>query len=305
MFLFPNIAEAHVRYIADEATVDSLSGLDFSFLLSALQNPLNVKIISITAVAVFCLVWLIPKIGFLRRKLAFIDSHASSYKDLVPWMARLSLGIALIGAGTSGYLINPVVQTIDFSQIQIIAGFMLLAGFLNVLVVPVVVYLFVVALLRDWYLVGALDVLVLALILFINDSRRPGVDDIIGIPDIKISKWKKYIPIIARVGTGFGLLFLALYEKILNPHLSAFVVEATELTSVVPVSPEMWVLSAGVIEVILGVFLIVGYRVRLVSVITFFVLASSFFYFKEDVSSHITLFGITSILFILGKKHNH
>ncbi len=302
MFLFPQTAEAHVRYIADDATVEKLSGLDFSYLFEALSDSKNLTIIIISIVSVLVLVWLLPKIGFLRRKFSFIDAHADSYASLVPWMARLSLGIALIGAGTGGYLINPVVEIALYSQIQIILGFMLLAGFLSVFLAPLVIYLFIFAFLQDWYLLGALDVLVLALLLFIYDSRRPGIDDIIGIPDIKIKFLHHYVPKIVRVGTGISLTFLAVYEKLLNPHLSAFVVETTNLTNVIPVSPSMWVLSAGSIEAILGIFLILGIRTRLVSVITFIVLALSFFYFKEDVTSHITLFGVMSILFILGDK---
>lgn len=302
MFLFPHIAQAHVRYIADDATVEKLSGLDFSYLLNALSDSKNLTIIAISVVSVLVLVWLLPKIGFLRKKLSFIDAHADSYTNLVPWIARLSLGIALIGAGTSGYLINPVVEMALYSQIQIVLGFMFLAGFLSLFLAPLVIYLFVVAFIQDWYLLGALDVLVLAVLLFIQDSRRPGIDDIIGIPDIKIKSLQRYIPAIVRIGTGISLTFLAVYEKLLNPHLSAFVVETTNLTNVIPVSPSMWVLSAGSVEAVLGIFLILGIRTRLVSVVTFIVLALSFFYFKEDVTSHITLFGVMSILFILGNK---
>jgi len=300
MFLFAKTAQAHVRYIADDATVETLKGLDFSYLFEALKNPTNLTILGISIALIIFLVLLIPKVGFIAKKLRKIDSHASNYKDLVPWMARLSLGIGLIGAGTAGYLINPVVADTAYSQVQIVVGFMLMSGFLSFLTPFIVIFLFGIAFLQDWYLVGALDVLVLAIILIITDSRKPGFDDVLGIPDIKIKAWKKYLPTITRIGAGAGLLFLAVYEKLLNPRLSGFVVEATNLHDVIPVSTQMWVLSAGAVEALLGILLIIGFRVRLVSVVTFVVLALSFFYFKEDVTSHITLFGIMSILFIYG-----
>lgn len=300
MFLFPRTAQAHVRYITDDATVEKLSGLDFSYLASALKDPKNLTIMAVSLATVIFLVLILPKVGFIRKKLRNIDAHAEDYKNLVPWMARLSLGIGLIGAGISGYLINPVVQNLQYADLQVIAGFMLMAGFLSFATAPVVLFLFVTAFLQDWYLIGALDVLMLALALLVTDSRRPGFDDVVGIPDFQIKKLKKYLPWIVRVGTGTSLVFLAMYEKILNPHLSAFVVEATNLTQVIPVSSSMWVLSAGLVEALLGILLIAGVRVRLVSVVTFVVLALSFFYFKEDVTSHITLFGVMSIVFILG-----
>ena len=302
MFLFAKTAQAHVRYIADDSTVETLKGLDFSYLLEALKDPKNLTIIGISIAVIVFLVLLLPKVGFLNKKFRKIDGHAEGYKDLIPWMARLSLGIGLIGAGTAGYLVNPVVADTTYSQVQIIVGFMLMSGFLSFVTPFVVGALFVMAFLQDWYLVGALDVLVLSFILIITDSRKPGFDDVLGIPDIKIKGLKKYLPTITRIGAGAGLLFLAVYEKLLNPHLSGFVVEVTNLHDVIPVSTQMWVLSAGAVEALLGILLIIGFRVRLVSVVTFIVLALSFFYFKEDVTSHITLFGIMSILFIYGNR---
>ena len=60
----------------------------------------------------------------------------------------------------------------------------------------------------------------------------------------------------------------------------------------------MWVLSTGIIEFIIGLTLVLGAYTRLASAIAFAVLSLSFFYFGEDVASHITLFGILSVLFI-------
>ena len=94
------------------------------------------------------------------------------------------------------------------------------------------------------------------------------------------------------------MIYLALYEKIFNPNLSELIVRGFDLQSVVPVSVEMWILSAGLIEFAIGLLLIIGMFTRIVSAIAFIVLSLSFFYFGEDVASHITLFGILAVLFI-------
>jgi len=73
-----------------------------------------------------------------------------------------------------------------------------------------------------------------------------------------------------------------------------------DLTSIIPVSAPMWVLSAGLIELAIGLFLLIGFHTRLLAVITFLVLSLSFFYFREEVYSHITLFTVLYILFITG-----
>jgi len=91
---------------------------------------------------------------------------------------------------------------------------------------------------------------------------------------------------------------LAVYEKILNPHISELIVNDFGLQNVFPVSVSMWVFSTGVIEFIIGFALFIGFYTRASATIAFAVLSLSFFYFGEDVSSHITLFGILSVLFV-------
>jgi uncharacterized membrane protein YphA (DoxX/SURF4 family) len=56
----------------------------------------------------------------------------------------------------------------------------------------------------------------------------------------------------------------------------------------------------GMIELVVGVLLLIGFQVRLVSIITFTILIVTFFFFKEDVYSHVTLFGTLSVLMITG-----
>ena len=46
--------------------------------------------------------------------------------------------------------------------------------------------------------------------------------------------------------------------------------------------------------------LLVGLKTRLAAVAALFILSLSFFYFGEDVTSHVTLFGTLSAVFILG-----
>ena len=176
-----------------------------------------------------------------------------------------------------------------------------MAGFLVGPSAVAIIFLFFYALAQDMYMIGAFDMLALVFSLFILDSRRPGIDDILGIPDYThIKPLKPYLATILRCGVGIAMAYLALYEKILNPNLSVYVVEVTNLTEVIPVSAYMWTFAAGVIELAIGVALIIGLKTRLTSVVALLVLSMSFFYFEESVTSHVTLFGILAIVFILG-----
>jgi len=182
-----------------------------------------------------------------------------------------------------------------------VIGFFLMAGFMTGFSAIVALVLFIFALTKDPYLIGSFDILGLILSLFALDSRRPGVDDIIGIPDfLHIKKLREYLPTILRMGIGIGMAYLAIVEKILTPQLAALVAENTGLVDVIPVSAMMWAFSAGVIELVVGLMLVVGFKTRLAAVAALFILSMSFFYFGEDVTSHVTLFGTLSVVFILG-----
>jgi len=232
-----------------------------------------------------------------------IREEAESYHDLIPWMIRLSLGIALIGAGIGGSLISPVVgATALESFLEILAGFLFLSGFLLFPACIISLALFSLMVGKDpLSFVGTLNVLALLIIFLIKGNPKPGVDAILGFPTFRgLLKFDSFSPLILRVGTGVCFFSLALYEKLLNPHWSEYVVHLYNLQSIVPVSPAMWVLGAGVTELLLGILLILGFQTRMVAAVSLIVLSLSFFFFKEQVYSHITLFGALSILFVTG-----
>ena len=73
------------------------------------------------------------------------------------------------------------------------------------------------------------------------------------------------------------------------------------LTSVVPVSPEMWVVGAAVVETALGVAILLGIMTRFSAIVGFTVLTQALFALPDDpVIAHVALFGLSSALVILG-----
>ena len=299
-FAIPHFASAHVRYLIDEEAVKANSGIDPTFTLTPLMNILDLSLITGTILIVFIALYVYSKASFIQNFLARICKRAGGYNVFVPWILRLSAGIALIGSGVSDSLISPVITSFDsIATLQILLGFFLMAGFLVLPTALAAVFLYIMAFQIDWYILGNLDFFAVVLSLLIVDNERPGIDDLLGMPHFSpLKKLKKYVPLILRLGIGSAMIFLAVYEKFLNPHISEIIVTDFGLMNVFPVSPEMWVFSAGTIELALGLALIIGFQTRLVSAVTFVVLSLSFFYFNEDVASHITLFGTLAVLFI-------
>lgn len=298
----PMVALAHVGYVVSSEEFASHSGTDTPFLLSVFSQPSNIILMVVTALVLVLLVYILPKISIFSRWFARIEERMDSYGEFIPWMIRLSLGIALIGAAGAHVLVSPIsVTNSTIALFELILGFAWLAGFLLVPTAFATIGLYLTALVGKAYMIGNLDFLALAVAFLALYNARPGIDDIFGIGLLdKLRLPREIAPLVLRLGIGIGMAYLALYEKLLNPHLSELVVSEFHLTSVIPVSPQMWVFSAGMIELAVALFLLFGLYTRLASLIAFAVLVLTFFFFQEAVFSHVTLFGTLSILFVLG-----
>lgn len=300
--LSPFIAHAHVGYLMEESEFINQSGRDWTFFFSPLEQSSNLILILFAIALVFLVVFLAHHNHRFHMFEQRVVARALTYDKFVPWMLRLSLGIALIGAGTQQALISPLLpEMMAFSFIQTFVGFFVLAGFLLGPSILVAIALYVVALLANGYLIGNLDVLALTIALLVYADNRPGVDHLFGIPFmVGLKKLTRFVPFILRTGMGFAMIYSALIEKVLNPHTSATVINEYGLTSVIAVSPAMWVFAVGAIELVVGLLLLFGFWTRTIAIITFFILSVTFFYFGEDVYSHVTLFGTLSALVALG-----
>lgn len=301
LLVLPIFSFAHVGYVIDQQSFDEAKGTDFQFLASAVEDPFNVQLILITILAVLVIYYLGHKNFFIKKELNHIKKYASSYEDLVPWILRLSLGIALIGASSANMLVSPLLPTNGtIALIELIIGFLMLFGAFIEVTALITVLLFIIGIFAEPYLFGNLEFFGAALALMLIGNPRPGFDHIVGIKMFVSENLRKlYVPIL-RISIGLALTFLAVYEKMLNPHASELVVQKYNLTSAIAVSPEMWVFSVGIIEIVVGIFLLIGFKTRLTAAIAFAVLVLTFFYFKEDIFSHVTLFGTLSVLFITG-----
>ncbi len=300
--LLSTFASSHVGYVLDDQTLTKQQGRNDAFFFSPLRDSSSISLIIWTLVIIAGLYSLLIHLKPWTREIQKIRTNCLSYLDFIPWITRLGLGIALVGAGSSQVLITPVVSATSFiATLEILFGFCILAGFFLPYATLGALALYAVGLTLDFYLLGNLDLFVLGLLVLILGSSKPGIDHLLGIPfSFQFSSLHRYVPLLARIGIGGSMMFLALYEKFLNPSWSAAAVEQYGLHLIIPVSIAMWVFSAGVIEFFVGFFLLLGFKTRLISVIAFIVLSASFFYFHEAVFSHVTLFAILSLLFITG-----
>jgi uncharacterized membrane protein YphA (DoxX/SURF4 family) len=307
----------HVDYVSEETPAGSVADL----LAVVLAEPLYVALFvggavaGVVGLAVGPRLLSVPDVAVARRTLA-------SYRPYLGWMLRLSLGLPLVGSGFAGYFISPSVP-VEFRLPQVVAGFLLLFGLFTraTALVGLVAYLTGLAveptlLLASEYVGGFLAILLVG-------PGQPSADGMfrrISVTDGTLAN--RYglarafavrerlaavgldadlVGTVVRASLGLNFVYLGVTQKLLNGGQALAVVERYDLTSVVPVAPEVWVVGAGLAEAAVGTALLLGVATRGVSAVAFLLFTTTLFGLPDDpVLAHVSLFGLASVLMVTG-----
>nr|WP_049912370.1 DoxX family protein [Natrialba hulunbeirensis] len=308
---------AHEEYVVDDEEDVALG----EFFSEALSDPFVVGPLVAGALVVALLVGGYLLVRPFQRDLAAFRFAMREYVEYVPWLLRISLGIPLIGAGFSGYFISPALE-IDLRLFQLALGFLLLFGLATrvVALVGLATYLVGVViwptLLLQLEFVGGLAAIALL------GSGRPSADHVLqrvaGSPgtvyrrfdpvherarefQARIDPYERYLPTVVRVGLGATFIYLGVTQKLLQPGLAVAVVDRYDLTAVIPASPELWVMGAGLAEAGLGIAIVLGLFTRASAAGALAMFSLTLFALPDDpVLAHVALFGMASVLLITG-----
>jgi uncharacterized membrane protein YphA (DoxX/SURF4 family) len=306
----------HVDYVAPDDAAVEFANLFASVMGDPVAMALLVSGGVAAAVGLLLAPWLsdIHDVAIIRRTLA-------SYRPYLPWMLRLSLGLPLVGAGFAGYFISPSIS-ISARVFQVGLGFLLLFGLATRLtaVVGLVAYLLVLAFqpplfLAVEYVGGFLGIILLGAGQPSADGmlRRLAVTDDTILNRLDAAGYQLNSPLnqiglnanlvgpAIRLTLGINFIYLGLTQKLLNGGEALTVVAKYNLTALVPVSAELWVVGAGLAEIAVGVLLLVGLATRGVATVAFLLFTLTLFGLPDDpVLAHISLFGLTSALMVTG-----
>ncbi|QLH83492.1 DoxX family protein [Halosimplex pelagicum] len=315
---FVGRASAHVDYVTDAptATRDAVE-----FAVEVLSEPLNLALVAGGTVGV---VGLLTALFFVRPTVPDIEAlrtALASYREYVPWMLRLSLGLPLVGAGFTGYLFSPALE-VQARLLQVGIGFLLLFGLGTRAVAVAGLLTYLGAFAFNPELVLAIEYVPGFVAIALVGGGRPSADHMLSVvagtagtyygridPVGGVAErfarlngpYERYVATVLRVGVGLAFAYLGLVEKLANPSRAVQVVYRYDLTSVVPVDPGLWVLGAGLTEIGVGLLLVVGYYTRGAAAVAFTMLVMTLFGLPDDpVLAHITLFGMISAIFTLG-----
>ncbi|MFB6302820.1 MAG: DoxX family protein [Haloferacaceae archaeon] len=311
-------ARAHVDYVRNE------SGEFIPLLrliVEVLSHPVNLAFFLgggvVVGVAVGGYLYVRPRF----RDVEVLRETLDGYRDLVPWMLRLAIGLPLVGAGFSGYFFSPVVG-VQSRLLQVGIGFLLLFGLATRFVAALGLLAYLVGLVFHPRLLLALEYVPGFLAIVLAGSGRPSADHMLqqvasadrtlyGRIDpihhlaawfhARIDPFETYIPTVLRIGVGVSFIYLGGVQKLIQSGEALVVVHRYNLEALLPITAKAWVFAAGVTEIALGIALILGLFTRGVAAVSFFMFTVTLFALANDpVLAHIPLFGLASAIFTLG-----
>lgn len=302
--------QLHVGYVTEEeASTDPVG-----FVLGALADPLTLLLLGGGAILVLLLVAAWAKVRPLEAERHRFVRRAQEYQPYVPWMLRLAVGLVVIGAGLGRVLFAPNVALDGWPYLVLTAlGFLLLLGFAVRPVALLALVGYVVALVVDPRVIAIFDVAGGLAAIAVVGPGAPSLDDLLratfprapgrepATRSISEARYGDLVPLLVRLGLGGALAASGLVDKLLIYEQALAAVDKYGLTRVVPVSPELWVLGAAAIETALGVAILLGVLTRFCAVLGFVVLTLAVFALPDDpVVAHVGLFGLSSVLVVLG-----
>lgn len=318
---FAGRASAHVRYVTPGS--DPIAVV--AFLRDTLTDPFNLALLVGGGLSGVVVAGVYLQLRPFQRDLAVFRDTMTDYRDLLPWLLRLSVGLPLVGAGFAGYFFSPAVTLGSPTFVRlfgITVGFLLLFGFGTRLIAFVGLVGYLGGLAFDPTLLLAFEYVPAFAAIALLGGGRPSADHVVSrladadttyaridpfyrvvaVPFVeRVEPYRALVPIAIRIGLGLSFLYLGITQKLMNPGNATAVVAKYNLTAVVPVSPELWVVGAGVTEAAVGTVLLVGAFTRAASGVAFLLFTTTLFGLPDDpVLAHISLFGLASAMLVTG-----
>jgi uncharacterized membrane protein YphA (DoxX/SURF4 family) len=300
----------HVDYVTDpEGSADPVG-----FVLDALARPGAAALLLVGAIVIVGLVLAWARGRPLEAARARFVARADEYREFIPWIVRLSVGLVLIGAGLSRNRFLPTDEAGALVALLLTAtGFLLLIGFAVRPAALVALGAYVVTLAGRPELVMMADVAGALVVAALLGPGRPSLDDLLraafpGGPgaraateNIASGRGDDVVPLVVRLGLGGAFAASGIADKLLIYDQALAAVDRYGLTAVVPVAAEIWVLGAVLIETALGLAIIAGVLTRFCAIVGFAVLTLALFALPDDpVIAHVGIFGLCSVLVITG-----
>lgn len=311
---FPLLATAHEVYVLTPeqvATLEKLPSTSFYsiFLDNVSDTILWAAIVGFLIISVF----LISISVTLENK---FDGYLVKLKKFAPFIARITIGLAFITCGYHAALFGPELPFTKifpgfelYAQLSfLILGALMVFGIFSRIAGLFGLLIFAYAIFKEGaYMMTYLSYLAEFFVLILVGGHKFAVSDerpiwwhVTEMLDYLANKYGEFAFLILRIGFGFSLIYASIYAKVLHNQLAIAVATDFGLDTVFGFSPEFIVFGAAIIEILLGLFFILGIEVRFNAIVLTVFLTLSLLYFGESVWPHIILIGIPMAFFCYG-----
>lgn len=295
---FPVTSFAHVKWFAEDAvSVRPYSLTDAPVLIWFL----------ISVALVFLGIYLEKKLHVPKRVHAVMEKCA----PYVLSIASMGFGLSFLLFSYYGFIFAPNLPGYGFSDvliiIQIIAGFLILFGFYERIGGLLLLALFLMGIGRYGFgeMMDTLEMLGFAVYAIIVGRPKFKIIDLEIFDKIR-HKIHSYGLIFLRLGVGINLIVLGFSEKILRPALTADFLSKYDWNFMQKIGFESfsnyWFgFSAGVVEILFGLFFILGLVTRTTTVVLAVFLVSTLLLLgPTELIGHLPHFSIAIVLLTLG-----
>jgi hypothetical protein len=290
LVLFPFVISAHEVYVLSPETIARDLSTDSPNPFEAFST--NRFQFFLWGFIAFVVVSTIFFASITHRFEIFFEPWLSRLRPWASPVARATLGVCLIASAYNGALFGPELPLSEFGSWEICVQLGLyFAGALMLWkrLAPVggVIALCIFALAMIWHGFYMLTYAnYMGEILLTVFLIRPGFEALAFLA--------------LRIGFGVSVAFAALYAKFLHSNLALSVVHEYNLTQFFHFDPLFVVLGACIIEVLIGIFFIVGFEIRHTALFFLFWIFLSLLYFGEAVWPHLILVSVNAALFMYG-----
>ncbi len=307
-FLVTKTAFAHEAYVLPYNTFWEGMKEPFSaHAFDAFKNPANIHLTIIIVLSV----WTLLGVNFLFRRTDFgkkVHAFPERYSKTGQHFIRIAIAVAFFYSAVSNSFLGPELKAslLPFSHVLQIIFFaisiMIATGFLTELAALAGVIMYTLSLfVYGPYILTYLNYFGELLVLLMFGMRTFSVDKYLFGPLKRFQHLQNYRTVIVRIFYGLALIYAAITVKLLHPDLTIAVVNTWNLTQfhwLFPSDPLLITFGAGVVESVIGLFIIFGFEMRLTVLISLFYITLSLFYFRELVWPHLLLYGISFNLLV-------
>lgn len=308
-FLFSfGFTSAHEAYVLPHQNFwEEMRGPASTHTFDALKDPnnLHLTILVVSSVLVVLLLNFFFRRSYMGQKLYLA---MEKYSHWGPLFVRISIALALFFSALSGSFLGPELAGIAFPFPQLlqimlfIISIMIFFGIFTELAAFVGILIFVSSyIVFGSYVFTYLNYFGEFLVLMLFGMRLFSFDKYLFGPLRRFKNFEKYETLIVRVFYGLGLIYAAVTVKLLHPEITIDVVNTWHLNQfhwLFPSDPLLIAFGAGIVEMVLGLFIIFGFEMRLAVFVSMFYITLSLFYFREMVWPHLLMYGISINLLI-------